>query len=223
MSDKFIYALVGKFGSEPQQNIMLAEVVQTQGGNIPQYASEVVNKVQKSKKEAYQSQSFVFHVLTDEEYIFICVTESKGSKRLTFKFLDDLKNCFNVTFSEEEKRKAVEKSLTPRFEKPMAELMDKANKSEEKMKKTEENISETHQIAIQNLQDLFKRTEKLDIIAGTSMDLKSKTKSYKNTATDVKRQALRKKIFIIVISVVVGLVVLYLILGAACGFTFKQC
>ncbi len=108
-----IYALVAR-GS-----LVLAEYTSSDG-DFPFIARKIVVKAEKSKmKKTMWKDNLAFTLFSQDDFTFLCMTETRISREISFKFLDDLAQLFYS----EQKKQDDSKSWNAYFSRKMKELM----------------------------------------------------------------------------------------------------
>jgi len=176
-------------------NIHILAEVDESSGNYPQITREIILKnLPKSDRAAFNYQEkYVFHILCDQGYVYVSLTEQQYSKQRAQVFLNEVKDSFCSKFTTDIRGRAISFSLNDRFSNVISEKMKYYNENtlDPKMARIRGDAQATLGIMEQNVESLMERGEKLDMLvkktttlkndsstlAGRSKALKEKTRS----------------------------------------------
>lgn len=89
-----IYSLVAR-GS-----LVLAEYT-NHDGDFPTFSRKLIAKSQKTAtKKTLLKENFAFTYFNQEDFTFLCMTDTSFSREVTYKFLDDLSNNFYIKYND---------------------------------------------------------------------------------------------------------------------------
>lgn len=100
---------------------------------------------------------------------------------------------------------------------------NKSNPNDDHIERLKQGLINTKNQVIDTAEVLSDRGDKINLIVKKADSLSQDSRGFYSGAKNVRLAAQRRKIMITVALVVVCLLVIYLILGWACGFKFEKC
>eukprot|EP01017_Pseudomicrothorax_dubius_P029513 TRINITY_DN3592_c0_g2_i3.p1 TRINITY_DN3592_c0_g2~~TRINITY_DN3592_c0_g2_i3.p1 ORF type:complete len:224 (+),score=56.98 TRINITY_DN3592_c0_g2_i3:153-824(+) len=180
-----IYALVAR-GS-----LVLAEFTNVDG-DFPTVARKLIAKSAKSKlKKTMLRENYAFTYFNEDEFTFLCMTESTFSRETTSKFLDALANAFYSEYDQgnsEAKGKSLATHFTGVIKKLMEEYSGSTHDNLDHIVKIERDLEDVTEIAKSNIDKMVERGMQLDSLLDKTKNLKYKADSFKSYTKKIKNQ-----------------------------------
>ena len=203
------YALIAK-----SFDIVLCEYTDY-SGNFQQISRMLLRKIQKNTKLTVNYDKYKFHYINDNDITYLCLSENYDDD-IAFAFLKDLKKILLSKYDYEKIASFCAYQLND-FDKNLSQLINYYN-SNPTITKTGDVISELHEAKnaqIENIEQIFERDQKLNIIAIKSESLYNQSKNINLMAMEISKQKRRKqmKIVLIMIGVLFLLFLIYYSFG----------
>lgn len=181
-----LYALVAR-----QPSTVLAEhSADSASGNFSSVTSQLLEKLpEEDTMLFYAHDSYYFHVLTEDQFAYLCVAEQKVGKIAPMKFLKDLKNAFREQFGDRANT-ARAMAYDADFKPVMRRLMSQATSSygDEKIVAVRSELDQAKQIMEKNIDKAIDRGEKLSILVDKSENVKSRAVTFQHKTKELKNQ-----------------------------------
>eukprot|EP01015_Nassula_variabilis_P003901 TRINITY_DN1266_c0_g1_i11.p1 TRINITY_DN1266_c0_g1~~TRINITY_DN1266_c0_g1_i11.p1 ORF type:complete len:220 (+),score=18.59 TRINITY_DN1266_c0_g1_i11:62-721(+) len=207
------------------KDVVLAEY-NTASGNFPQITRNILRKVPNNISITYtQGNQYTFHVINEDDFSYLCMTEIKFERRLAFLFLQHIREAFLEKYAESERRDAIQYALNNSFSNTIRQKMHQFNTDPpDKLMKLKTDLNDAKNIMVENIDKLLEREERLDILVKKTANMNTMATNIKKKSTEVKRQAQWRSIRLKIIIVLIVLIVIYLVLSIICGgFALKGC
>jgi vesicle-associated membrane protein 7 len=202
---------------------VLAEFTST-SGNFPTVTRLLLQKIPPDDgKMSYVYDSHVFHYLVADGITYLCMADSQ-ERRIPFAFLEDIKNRFKYNYGDRG-RTAIAFQMNDDFGRDLQKQMAyyNANPAADNINRVRNQLEEVKGVMVQNIEKVLERGEKIELLV-------DKTDKLNNAAFKFERQSKKLKNAMwwrnLKMKLMIGLVVtlvLYIILGMACGFGFQKC
>ncbi|EAN94472.1 Vesicle-associated membrane protein 7 [Trypanosoma cruzi] len=180
-------------------------------------------------KVSYQYEANVYHFLVENEVVYCCVSGNQYQNRTVFGFLVQVRDSFKSQFAGSVSRYPRSSEITPavcgKFCATLSTLTRTFNENPQtdKIGKINEQLDNTKQIMLENLDRLIDRGERIENLCDKTGQLRDEAQGFHSNARALKRKMLLRniKLAIALICVLglVGLIVAFMI----CGVDFKKC
>eukprot|EP01080_Neovahlkampfia_damariscottae_P007182 gene7182-11494_t len=205
MSSKIVYAAVF------QNKKIICDYTEN-SGNFRSITKQIIENLPKeTEKVSYiYDESYTFHISIEKSTGFICLSESKFENNLAFAFLNSIRDIFAKNPDE------FDDSI-------LASKISHYSKNE-KIFQIKNQVEETKDIMIENIEKVIERGEKLEILVEKSEDLSESAVVFNQTARNVKWLMLRRNMYLIIILIIIIISILLFLLWFVCGFpVFQNC
>ncbi|ORC83414.1 vesicle-associated membrane protein (VAMP) [Trypanosoma theileri] len=180
-------------------------------------------------KVSYQYESHVYHFLVENEIVYCCISGSDYKSRTVFGFLMQIRDSFKSQFAGSANRYPRSSDITPavcsKFCTTLATSTRTFNENPQadKIGKINDQIDNTKQIMLENLDRLIDRGERIENLCDKTEQLRDEAQFFHSSARELKRKMLIRNIklaiAILLVLGLVGLVIAFMI----CGIDFKKC
>ena len=166
---------------------VLCEYTEYQG-NFNTIARNFLQKVKPNTRQTIQYDSYQYHYINKDNVTYLCIT-SNFPEDTTFAFLMEVQRQFlnQNDYKDIMKKQSYQLDY---FEKNLKNIMDYYNKCPEKTLSGEiiKNLVDAKSIAIENIEKLIERDDKLNITVQKSDKLYDQSKNINSLANSIKNQ-----------------------------------
>lgn len=177
-------------------------------------------------KKSLIHDSYVYHYIASPNgVIYLCVTEVSLERKEAFTFLERIKNKFSTQFPGSSLKSALPYAINAEFALVLAAEMKKINQkikdgsNGDKITRLRDEVDQVRDIMVSNIDSLVERGEKLDLLVDKTENLSSQSVTFKQTSRNLSRKMWWQNARWTIFFGFVVLLVIYLILAAACGGT----
>eukprot|EP01084_Bolivina_argentea_P133160 234989_1 len=218
--DQIIYALVSR-GSD-----VLAEHTE-RTGNFEQVTRQLLKRIPSENKimsYVYPKEKYVFHYIVDDGITYLCMADEGFGRMVPFRFLEDMKNKFVVTFGDRAKT-AIAYSFNPDFQGVIRRLMESANdprnktyrSTDSKIYEINEEIESTKNTVLESIEKVLDRGEKIELLVHKSDQLDDQASKFNRHSRKLKNRMRWKNRILLVIQDQLKLTNV----GQECSHTFE--
>ena len=172
---------------------VLCEYTEYQG-NFNTIARNFLQKVKPNTRQTIQYDSYQYHYINKDNITYLCIT-SNFPEDTTFAFLMEVQRQFlnQNDYKDIMKKQSYQLEY---FEKNLKNIMDYYNKCPEKTLSGEiiKNLVDAKSIAIENIEKLIERDDKLNITVQKSDKLYDQSKNINSLANSIKNQKKAEKL-----------------------------
>ena len=213
-------------------------------GNFPEVTEALLEKLVPSPGEKKSltlppDQQHVIHYFQSENnLIFLCMTDSSYPRKYAFAFLDNVHRKFKTTYGSNPD-KAMPFAINAEFALVLSAEMKKADslsgpssknsdsggeENPDKITRLRDEVDQVRDIMVANIDSIMERGERLELLVDKTENLSSSSVTFKNTSRNLSRKMWWQNVKWTVFAIVVVILILYLIVGAACGgATLPKC
>lgn len=198
-------------------------------GNFEQTTTTLLKKVQENTRASIQyAKEYAFYYWNIDGFTYLCMCDISFSSNIAFAFLESVKKEFNEAYPNEDFRSKSSYSLNDKFKEKLAIKLDYYNsnkdKSLDKAGQLKEGVISFKNEVLETGQLLDQRGEKINIIARKADQLTQDSSTFYKTARNVKRNAMWKRVRLIILCTLGALLLIYIIMVCCCeGFALKGC
>ncbi|XP_064607589.1 vesicle-associated membrane protein 7-like [Liolophura sinensis] len=189
-------------------------------GNFTEVSEQVLAKISpENAKLTYSHGSYLFHYITSDRIIFLCITDDDFERSKAFQYLSEIKRRF-ITQYGTRAQTALPYAMNSEFSRVLAAQMrhfSDSREGAEKLEKVEGQVDELKGIMVKNIDAIADRGERLELLIDKTEDLADGAVTFKKTSRNLARSLWWKNIKLTVIIVVIVIVIIYFIVSAACG------
>ena len=173
----------------------------------------------------YVYDNFSFNYLIDDGLTYLCMTKQSFSQRLSFAFLEDIKNKFHSAYGSRG-RTALPMGMQADFCRVIQTRMDfySSDPSADKIIKVQSDIDDVKNVMVQNIEKVLERGEKIELLVEKTEAMNDQAMNFKKSSTSLKRAMWWKNIKLWIIVIIIGIVLLYFLISIICGgLNWKKC
>jgi vesicle-associated membrane protein 7 len=210
---------------------ILADHATAKTTNISQVSQMILDKIATSDegqfraaKLTYVYDNYLFHyMINDDGLVFLCMADDSFGRRIPFAFLEDIRSEFLRSFDQLTIMNATKYGMDE-FSSVLADKMDYYNddtaEGSDRIRHVQSEVDQVRDIMVQNIEKVMERGERIDILVDKTDNLNQAAFQFKKRSTELKRQMWWKNTKITIILALVVVNILYLLIGAGCGFPF---
>ena len=193
-------------------------------GTFEQYTQNLIKKTNNNiPKATITFKDFLFHYISNDNLIYMCMAENNYPIDTAFEFLDVIKENFEKTFTKIEINQAYAYSFNNKFKYIIQSKMNYYNehtltKNENQLNLLKEGLINTKTELLNSQKILDERNEKMELIVSKAENMKNDSSIYYIESKKVKDKVKNDKILyrILFILVIIS-VILFIII---CFFLF---
>ena len=193
-------------------------------GTFEQYTQNLIKKTNNNIPKAIITfKDFLFHYISNDNLIYMCMAENNYPIDTAFEFLDVIKENFEKTFTKIEINQAYAYSFNNKFKYIIQSKMNYYNehtltKNENQLNLLKEGLINTKTELLNSQKFLDERNEKMELIVSKAENMKNDSSIYYIESKKVKDKVKNDKILyrILFILVIIS-VILFIII---CFFLF---
>ncbi|XP_046844734.1 vesicle-associated membrane protein 7-like [Xenia sp. Carnegie-2017] len=193
-------------------------------GNFQQIAQTILAKApRQDTKCTYISGSYHFHVMVQENLIYICMTDEEMGKRLPYMFLEEIKRRFCVGSLKQRARTALSYELKRDFQQVLSSQMEAFNSrreggaSSDQLSRVRQDVEDVKGVMTQNIEKVLERGERIDTLLDKTEELDSSASTFRTNAVRVRRkmwwQNTKMCLILIAVILIILTVIVLVILG----------
>lgn len=191
-------------------------------GNFVQVADQVLSKISpENAKLTYLHSSFHFHYVSENRFVYLCITDDDLQRSVAFSFLADIKMRFTSQYNDNSKLQTLLASVAEKeFSPVLAQLMRFYNMQirESGNKSVPQEISELSGIMVRNIDGAYLRGENLELLMDRRETI---TNDINVSLIEINRNCSYEfvcKFLIVIIFIALILVLLYVAVSQSCGY-----
>jgi len=208
-------------------------------GNFADVTDQVLSKIpQEDAKMTYSHGSYLFHYISENRVIFMCITEDTYERSKAFAFLNEIKKRFMNQYGERVFT-ALPYAMQSDFSSTLmaqmryfselpspshANLGARGNNNGAKMTQVQGQVDELKGIMVKNIDQIAARGERLELLVNRTEDLQANAITFKRTSRNLERSMCMKNAKLGILIAIVAIVIIYFIISASCGgLGWKDC
>ncbi|KAI0079781.1 VAMP/synaptobrevin-like protein [Panus rudis PR-1116 ss-1] len=214
-----IHALVAK------GNTILAEH-QSGARDFSNAVQTVLSKIPpNNSKLTYVWEQYLFHYVSEGGYIYLVMADDEAGRRMPFAFLTELQSKFNALGQSSALSSPPAYALQGTFGPTIAQLMNQYNTNppSDELTRAQNELAQVKDIMVQNVEQILSRGERIELLVDKTDNMASQATAFRRGARTVRRSMWWKNQKILALSVVVGLVLVWIIAAQFCGAGLNQC
>ncbi|KAI9596110.1 synaptobrevin domain-containing protein [Syncephalis fuscata] len=214
-----IYALVARSAT------ILAEHTSS-SGNFTTVTQHILEKIpDEDSKLTYVYDRYLFHHISQDGIVYMCMADDAFGRRIPFAFLEDLKTRFTALYNTKQIDSAIAYGMNE-FSKTIAERMDFYSNSPnaDQFRQLQGNINQVKDVMVQNIERVLERGERIDLLVDRTDQLNQAAFTFRKRSTALKRAMWWKNAKLMMMLALVIIFCIYFIVSAACGFPgWQEC
>uniref|UniRef100_A0A6Q2YM06 Vesicle-associated membrane protein 7 n=2 Tax=Protacanthopterygii TaxID=41705 RepID=A0A6Q2YM06_ESOLU len=192
------------------------------GGNFLEVTEQILAKIpSENNKLTYSHGRYDYHTL---KHTHKCTFDTNFNRSRAFSFLGEVKKRFQTTYGSRAQT-ALPYAMNSEFSSTlMVQMKHHSSPPTDRLTEAQLQVDDLKGIMVRNIDLVAQRGEKLELLIDKTENLVDSSVSFKTTSRNLARAMCMKNLKLTVIVVTVSLVVLYIIVSAACGgLTWPNC
>ncbi|XP_011681933.1 vesicle-associated membrane protein 7-like isoform X1 [Strongylocentrotus purpuratus] len=189
-------------------------------GNFTEVTEQVLMKIPpQNAKLTYSHGAYLFHYVSDERIIYMCITDDDFERSRAFAFLQEIKKKFTATYGSRV-HTALPFAMNSEFSRVLAaqiRYFAQPLSDHTRMSEVQQDLEELNQIMVRNIESVSNRGERLELLIDKTEDLETTSLTFKKSSKSLARSMFMKNLKLIIILSIVVILVIYFIVSAACG------
>nr|CAB3267592.1 vesicle-associated membrane protein 7-like [Phallusia mammillata] len=190
-------------------------------GNFQEVAEQILAKIPSDDaKLTYSHGNFLFHYVCEDRIVYMAITEDDFERSRAFRYLSDIKKRFKSTYGNNV-HTALPYAMDTEFSGQLMIQMRHYSKDEpeelNKVGQVQDQLDELKGIMVQNIDSIATRGENLNLLVDKTEDLSESAVTFKKQSTTLARKMWWKKVKWIILLSLLGILIFYFIMSAACG------
>ncbi|KAJ8254888.1 hypothetical protein GJAV_G00198480 [Gymnothorax javanicus] len=188
-------------------------------GNFLEVAEQVLAKIpSENNKLTYSHGNYLFHYICHDRIIYLCITDDVFERSRAFSFLSEVKKRFQTTYGSRAQT-ALPYAMNSEFSCALAAQMKHHTDPQptDRVTETQTQVDDLKGIMVRNIDLVAQRGEKLELLIDKTENLVDTSISFRTSSRNLSQAMCVKNLKLTVILVSVSIVMLYIIVSAACG------
>ncbi|XP_015275982.1 PREDICTED: vesicle-associated membrane protein 7 [Gekko japonicus] len=189
------------------------------GGNFLEVTEQILAKTpSENNKLTYSHGNYLFHYICEDRIIYLCITDDNFERSRAFTFLNEIKKRFQNTYGSRAQT-ALPYAMNSEFSTVLAAQLKyhSETKGNEQVAETQAQVDELKGIMVRNIDLVAQRGEKLELLIDKTENLVDSSVTFKTTSRNLARAMCMKNLKLTIIIAIVTIVIIYIIVSAACG------
>lgn len=196
-------------------------------GNFSEVVEQVLGKISpENAKLTYSHESYLFHYITEDKIIYLCITDDEFERSRAFAFLSEVKRRFTSTYGSRVHTAlpfAMNSEFSRVLEIQMKHFGDEKNTGT-KMDAIQNDLDDLNRIMVKNIEQITNRGERLELLIDKTEDLAESSVTFQKSSRTLARSMFMKNLKLILLMIVIVLIILFFLIALSCGgLTFKNC
>ncbi|XP_033337880.1 vesicle-associated membrane protein 7 [Megalopta genalis] len=196
-------------------------------GNFEEVTEKILAKIPpENDKLTYTQGPYLFHYISENNIIYLCITDGDFQKSRAFLFLTEVKRRFLAVYGDGAQT-AVAYSMNTDFSRILANEMKyyrESNHEIDVISKVHGELDELKDIMVQNIDSVAMRGERLELLVDKTDRLTDNSVTFRKTSRNLARSLFWKNVKIYVIIGAIVVVAIYVIVSISCGgLAWQKC
>uniref|UniRef100_T1JBQ6 Vesicle-associated membrane protein 7 n=1 Tax=Strigamia maritima TaxID=126957 RepID=T1JBQ6_STRMM len=177
-------------------------------GNFAEVTEQILAKIApENGKLTYSHGSYLFHYVSDDRIIYLCITDDDFERSRAFCYLSEIKKRFQTSYGERAKT-ALPFAMNSEFSRILAAQMKHFSEAKDfdTVSKVQGELDELKDIMVKNIDNIATRGERLELLVSKTDNLCSESVQFRVRSRTLARSIYWKNIKLTVIIVVVVIV-----------------
>jgi vesicle-associated membrane protein 7 len=213
-----VYALISR------KKDVMAEYTAS-SGNFPTVTRVLLSKIPDTdSKMSYVYDAHVFHYIVDQGITFLCMADESTKRRITFAFLEDIKQLWREKYGGVEQT-ALAFSLNDSFSPILKQRIDffNVNPAADNIGRVQAQIDTVKDAMVENIEKVLERGEKIELLVDKTDRLNQQAFKFERQSRTLQRDMMwRKYRNYCLILLIVSIIIIFIIL-MACGIKLDRC
>ena len=216
---QIIYSIVFR-----DPDTVLSEFSKAQG-NFPQITRNIISKIPRNGKFSYAyNESYSYHYFSENNFIFMCMSDSAFTKRVAFLFLEDIKSKFFAKYSKIANT-VIAFGVNAEFVEVLKSRMEYFNTDTnvDKISALKASVDQAKDIMVQNIDRVLARGEKVELLVKKTEFMSEQAVTMKKRAVLVKKKMWLQSVKVYAVCACLLCFLVLMITMSVCSTDFSEC
>ncbi|KAG8951086.1 hypothetical protein FRC00_007422 [Tulasnella sp. 408] len=169
-------------------------------------------------------EQYLFHYISEGGLTFLVMADDSVGRRMPFAFLGELQQRFNTKYSPDVIYAAGEDGLDE-FGPEIGRLMHQFTTAPppDALNQARQDLAQVKDIMVQNVEQILSRGERIELLVDKTDTMAGQAWAFRRGARSVRRQQFWRNQKIMLLSVAVGILLLYIFIAQFCGAGLNHC
>jgi len=191
--------------------------------DFSQAVQTILSKIPpNNSKLTYVWENYLFHYVSEGGFTYLVMAEDAAGRRMPFAFLDDLQRRFEAFSPSSSSSPGFAPSAHSYsgFQSELASLLRQYNDNPppDALHTAQQNLAQVKDIMVQNVEQILSRGERIELLVDKTDTMAGQAWAFRRGARQVRRQQFWRNQKIMILSVAVGVLILYVFIAQFCGF-----
>ncbi|ESN99929.1 hypothetical protein HELRODRAFT_185780 [Helobdella robusta] len=188
-------------------------------GNFYEILQHILPQIADSTedRQTFSHSSYMFHSLRDNKIIYLVIADKEFDQVIAFKYLSEIQKKFLQRYAAFA-NVALPYAMNSEFSRVINAEMKRYNVAEpSKITALQDQVEDVKKILVRNIEEVANRGEKLELLIDKTEMLSNNAVAFHRSSRSVRRNMCIKNIKWIIIVILALVLVMYIIVSAACG------
>ncbi|CAO1631214.1 unnamed protein product [Jaminaea pallidilutea] len=152
-------------------------------------ASTILTRIPpNSSRLSYAFEDWLFHYVSEDGFVYLCVADGQGGRRLPFAFLSEVQKQFLSNFSEDQLSNPLSSDLSS-FQPTLSSLRQKFSNSPQSdpVKAAQAELGAVKDIMTQNVEQILSRGERIELLMDRTGEAANQSMAFRRRAKGLRR------------------------------------
>ncbi|KAF5370067.1 hypothetical protein D9758_001388 [Tetrapyrgos nigripes] len=177
-----------------------------------------------NSKLTYVWEQYLFHYVSEGGFTYLVMADDSAGRRMPFAFLSELQRKFlEAPSSSDNDPDMPAYGMQGTFGPVISSLMHQYNTSppQDEVARAQAELNQVKDIMVQNVEQILSRGERIELLVDKTDVMAGQATAFRRGARTVRRQMWWRNKKILGLSILVGLIVLWIILAQFCGASLR--
>ncbi|KAF9044243.1 VAMP/synaptobrevin-like protein [Panaeolus papilionaceus] len=194
--------------------------------DFSQATQTILSKIPpNNSKLSYAWEQYLFHYVSEGGYTFLVMADESAGRRVPFAFLAELQRKFTSAPSSSSSDDIPAYGMQGSFGPTISALMHTYNTAPpaDELTRAQTELNQVKDIMVQNVEQILSRGERIELLVDKTDVMAGQATAFRRGARTVRREMWWKNKKVMGISVIFGIVLLYILLAQVCGAGLNHC
>ncbi|THV05374.1 VAMP/synaptobrevin-like protein [Dendrothele bispora CBS 962.96] len=177
-----------------------------------------------NSKLTYVWEQYLFHYVSEGGFTYLVMADDSAGRKIPFAFLAELQRKFlEAPSSSADDPNMPAYGMQGTFSPVISNLMHKYNTAppQDEVARAQAELNQVKDIMVQNVEQILSRGERIELLVDKTDVMAGQATAFRRGARTVRRQMWWKNKKILGLSILVGLILLWIIVAQFCGASLQ--
>jgi len=193
--------------------------------DFSQATQTILNKIPpNNSKLTYVWEQYLFHYVSEGGLTYLVMADDSVGRRMPFAFLAELQQRFTTKYASDVIFDAPAYGLN-QFSNEIGKLMHQFSTAPppDALNQARQDLAQVKDIMVQNVEQILSRGERIELLVDKTDTMAGQAWAFRRGARSVRRQQFWRNQKIMLLSVAVGILLLYIFIAQFCGAGLNHC